>query len=199
MERRLRRAARQRHRRLDRLEDAIVWRAAVQADRLAWTDAGLEPPPDWEVARDRQALVVLGRPGAGKSSRLANPWARRTRSAVVDADDIKPLVGGHHEVSSRLARRVVNLKLETGDNLVLPKIGADPDSIVALARRLERAGYAVDLVLVEAPAAEARRRTYQRAGEEGRAVPPDQTPAFGAIVRRHRFRRTATVGQPGRE
>lgn len=166
-------------------------RALEIADELAWRDAGLEPPDGWAVRCDRRAAIVLGRSGAGKSTRVANPLGQRWGAAVVDPDS---LAGPGHEARSRLAKLVTRVKLVTGDNLVIPKIGDRPDSVVALARLLAGAGYRVELVALETPARVSRRRSYERSGETGRPVAPATEPRVDEIVARHPFDRVTRVG-----
>lgn len=151
-----------------------------QSRGLAWTDEGL-PVPAAPVKAERRATILLGPPGAGKST-IANPVARARSAMIVDADEAKKLIPEYdrgigaaavHEESSALADRVLARAVAGGDNLVLPKVGAHPASIDRLATLLTKSGYTIDLVLVDVPEPVAVQRMIRRFLATGRIIPPD--------------------------
>ena len=124
---------------------------------LAWIEDGL-PPPSKNVS-DRQAVILLGAPAAGKST-VAHPLARARSAAIIDADEAKKIIpeyqGGVganavHEESGTLGKDVLRLAIAAGDNILLPKVGAGAASIEKLIDDLAASGYRVEAVLVDAP------------------------------------------------
>lgn len=151
-----------------------------QARGLAWSDEGL-PVPAAPVKAERRATILLGPPAAGKST-IANPLARARSAMIVDADEAKKLIPEYdrgigaaavHEESSALADRVLAQAVQGGQNVVLPKVGANPASIERLATLLAQSGYRVDLVLVDVPEAVAAQRMIRRFMATGRIIPLD--------------------------
>ncbi len=151
-----------------------------QARGLAWSDEGL-PVPASPVKAERRATILLGPPAAGKST-IANPLARARSAMIVDADEAKRLIPEYdrgigaaavHEESSALADRVLAQAVQGGQNVVLPKVGANPASIERLATLLAQSGYRVDLVLVDVPEPVAAQRMIRRFLATGRIIPLD--------------------------
>ena len=151
-----------------------------QARALAWTDEGLSVPAS-PVKAERRATILLGPPAAGKST-IANPLARARNAMIVDADEAKKLIPEYdqgigaaavHEESSALADRVLAQAVQEGQNVVLPKVGANSASIDRLATLLTQSGYRVDLVLVDVPAPVAMQRMVRRFLATGRIIPLD--------------------------
>ena len=157
------------------------------ARNMAWKDDGLDLPQGQYINQNRRAAIVLGPPAAGKST-IANPIARKMNAAVIDSDEAKKLlpeyeggIGANavHEESSDLAERVLNLALEFGDNVVIPKVGGSPGSIEELIKKLKEKGYSVDLVDMSVTYNNARNRMYMRFVKEGRLINPDYVRQVG--------------------
>ena len=157
------------------------------ARNMAWKDEGLDLPQGQYINQDRRAAIVLGPPAAGKST-LANPIARKMNAAIIDSDEAKKMlpeyeggIGANavHEESSDLAERVLNLALEFGDNVVIPKVGGSPGSIERLITKLKEKGYSVDLVDMSVTYSNARSRMYMRFVKEGRLINPDYVRQVG--------------------
>lgn len=130
---------------------------------------------------ERKATNLLGPPAAGKST-IANPLARALSAMIVDADEAKKLIPEYdrgigaaavHEESSGLSDRVLAKAVSAGDNVVLPKVGANPASIDRLATLLTKSGYKVDLVLIDVPEPVAVQRMIRRFSATGRIIPLD--------------------------
>lgn len=159
-------------------EEAIDY-ISDEADHLAWTDDGFDPPQSPRA--DRQAVILIGAPAAGKSS-IANPLARHLGAAIVDGNEVKKIIpeyeGGIganavHEESSEIADHVLERASGKGTNLVLPKVGAQPGSIERLTGILKARGYRVTLALVDVSPDEAWRRMIGRFQATGRIIPPE--------------------------
>lgn len=91
--------------------------------------------------------------------RRHNPLAREYRAAIIDFDDAKTVIPEYqsgvgtaavHEESSHLAGGVLERAPKRGQNVGLPKVGADEKSISGYIRSLKALGYTVDLVHVGA-------------------------------------------------
>jgi predicted kinase len=166
--------------------DAIV--ALYKGARnLAWKDDGLDLPVGKYINQDKRAAIVLGPPAAGKST-LANPIARRMNAAIIDSDEAKKIlpeydggIGANavHEESSALAERVLNMALELGDNVVIPKVGGTVGSIEKLVNKLKEKGYSVDLVDMSVTYKNARNRMFLRFVKTGRLINPDYVRQVG--------------------
>ena len=157
------------------------------ARNMAWKDDGLDLPQGQYINQNRRAAIVLGPPAAGKST-LANPIARKMNAAIIDSDEAKKLlpeyeggIGANavHEESSDIAERVLNLALEFGDNVVIPKVGGSPGSIERLITKLKEKGYSVDLVDMSVTYSNARSRMFMRFVKTGRLINPDYVRQVG--------------------
>lgn len=145
---------------------------------LAWSEDGLPPGT---IRRDREAVIVVGAPGVGKSS-IANPLARSRDAAILDADEAKKLIPEYgrgeganavHVESGELAKQALRRLIREGDNLVLPKVGGNTASIDGLISSLKDAGYRVDVVEVVVPEAVAMDRMITRGDKTGRFIPAE--------------------------
>jgi predicted kinase len=130
------------------------------------------------VAKERKAIVLIGGPGAGKST-LGRKLAAKLHAAIVDPDDISPMLPGfedaptsvHNEAAILATEQSIRL-MTAGDNLVLPRSGMHPDGIRRWVARLRAQGYAVDLVHVDVDDDVAAWRQANRYLEDGRFVSP---------------------------
>lgn len=161
----------------------------IDGDSVKGTDAAVKRLIDkakgystsGPVAKGQHAVIIIGPPAAGKSN-IANPLAERYRAAIVDPDDAKTAIpefanglgaAAVHEESSLMAKEVFADLLKDGSNVVVPKVGADPDSIRRFAAALKAKGYTVDLAHVQAGTDNSQRRNIKRFLKSGRLVPPD--------------------------
>jgi hypothetical protein len=162
------------------LPEAIDW-LTEQAQRKA----GPEGP-----AQQRRAIVVMGYPGAGKST-FIDRFAERTRAAVPDADLAKTIVpeyaGGSgaqvvHAESTALREEVMTRLTANGDNFLLETIGQNPDALLETVEELKRIGYNVELAHVRVPPDEAVRRAWRRYLATGRVITPTAARAMHGKV-----------------
>jgi adenylylsulfate kinase-like enzyme len=162
-----------------------VWRAARDYDFRqfggglvhGWDNAvnGLEDVAAQEAGPDgplneRRAVIITGPPATGKST-ATKRIAPAYRAAVPDGDDAQMVMLEHnqgyptdtlHPESMALTNEVIRRFIDRGTNLVLPKVGSYAPQIAALKERLEKAGYTVDLVHVQASPEISERRNIQR-------------------------------------
>ena len=153
---------------------------------LGWVDNKL-PVPDAPNTFGKKAIIILGPPASGKSS-LANPIARRYGAAIIDNDEAKKIlpefnngVGSSavHEESSDLMEIVFAKALEDNINMVIPKIGHNPESIKRIISKLKNNGYEVNLVGMDVTFLNARNRMFMRFVKTGRYIPHQYIKSVG--------------------
>ena len=129
-----------------------------------------------EVARDRRVDVIFGLPASGKST-LANTLSRMFKSRFLDSDVAKELhkdyAGGAnsgplHNESRFIAAQAQAKMIANGDNVVLPLVGHNYDSVRRQLEDFKAAGYDVHFHRVEIPWSEAVARVMNRLAEDGR-------------------------------
>lgn len=145
--------------------------------------------PKGEVKREYKAVVAIGLPAAGKSSRIANPTSAELGAFIFDSDEIKQQIpefiesyGGAadsvHNESKAIQKSAFSQFLEggdrQGDNLVIPVIGDDADKLYKnYISKLEAAGYDVEIKYQDADPVESLNRSIARAIETGRIIPSE--------------------------
>ena len=148
------------------------------ARKLAWVDDKLTFPKN-ALKFDRVATIILGPPAAGKST-IANPVARSKGAAILDSDEAKKFIPGFnggiganavHVESGELADKQLARLLDTGINIVIPKVGDRPASIEKLTSQLTASGYSVELVNIRVSATNAASRSLGRFIKTGRFIP----------------------------
>ena len=150
------------------------------ARSLGWIDDKIELPAN-AIRKEKKAVIILGPPAAGKST-LANPIARKMGASIVDADEAKKLLpeyeGGLganaiHEESSLMSDILLKTLLEEGDNLVLPKVGGNAESIERAISMIKQKGYSVEVVDMAVSFDNAMQRMLQRFVSKGRLINPE--------------------------
>lgn len=135
------------------------------------------------VKYERTAFYVIGPPAAGKSG-IASKIADQCGCYILDSDYAKRKLPEYtnqigaaslvHEESNFLVfgeNGLMDLCLQCGANLVIPKIGHNIMAIVKFCSGLKRAGYKVFLVSVDLDRQEATKRAYKRFIKTKRYVP----------------------------
>lgn len=125
--------------------------------------------------------IVVGPPGAGKTSNIVEPLAEKRGATVIDGDEINPFIPGYENGLGQVAVggvsgeiRAMNLKraFDRKDNVVLPFLGQKlslMEQIIADARQAGYSKIAVHYVEV-APETSAKRvfnRSMQEPNEKG--------------------------------
>ncbi len=133
--------------------------------------------PGGHTARNRQAYIVMGYPGAGKSS-ITDPLRERDLAAHIVSDDVRPYIpeyldgannGGINEEAALISNDVARHFIARGSNLIVETLGTSK-GIAVRSAALRQAGYQITLVHVDAPKAVAMERAIKRYREDGRAV-----------------------------
>lgn len=140
--------------------------------------------------RNKKAYFVIGLPASGKSG-ICNIIADSTCSYIIDSDMVKRKLpeyytkkGGAtlvHTESDILTfeykdyngnmLNLFNYCVESGYNIVVPKIGHKIENIIDFSENLVVKGYKVYLILVDLNRTKATIRAYNRFKEEKRYVP----------------------------
>ena len=136
---------------------------------------------------DKQAILIIGPPGTGKST-FAEDIAERKGYAIVDADDAKKQmpefkngVGANatHPFSKLVATQIQQEFIEQGANIIIPKVAGKSSRITGKPKTtgiidtiidLQARGYKVDVVYPDANINQAIIRNVTRYGETGRFV-----------------------------
>lgn len=135
--------------------------------------------------------IVIGAPGSGKSSLIAEPLAKSNGSMIVDADLAKPKINGYadglgadavHQASSKVAAELLELGFQNGDNMVSLKLGRTEAGLIPLIERAKLAGYEVNLHCAELPLSESVLRVFRRAFPQDGTIGQWVNPTFAVDV-----------------
>ncbi|MBS1954874.1 MAG: zeta toxin family protein [Cyanobacteria bacterium SZAS-4] len=126
---------------------------------------------DGAAKKEKILHIVVGPPGAGKSSILVDPLSKKHGAFVVDSDHIKPLLDGYekglgtnavHADSAYIGNLVLDKAFANGDNIVYPQLGRTKANLEALIARAKEKGYKIGLHLADLPPDESARRVFNR-------------------------------------
>ena len=150
------------------------------ATRLGWADEGLEGAAKPVPKGQKPTAVLVTGPAASGKSAVANPIARQYNAAIVDPDEAKKMLPGFdggmganavHNQSKDMAKQLQDELMRDNYNLVIPTVGSSPEKVLAKADQLRAAGYDVQLLNMDVPAAEAGNRMLLRSAKTGRHIP----------------------------
>lgn len=139
-----------------------------------------------EVAQERKAFIIIGRPAGGKSSVYANPLSNQNKARIIDSDVVKPWLKGFdggdgagfvNEASAKVADHALWVAAEQGDNIVIPKIGGL--SVIETALMLKKMGYDISLYYNDVPSGISIIRSASRFAETGRYLSLDYLNGIG--------------------
>ena len=128
-----------------------------------------------KVDTGKKAFIVIGRPAGGKSSVYAEPLSAKHHARIIDSDTVKPWLDGFdngygagyvQKASSDVMEAALDIAIERGENVVIPKIGGG--SIVEMAENLRKKGYSVELYYNEVSEESSIMRATARFAETGR-------------------------------
>ncbi|TXH51590.1 MAG: hypothetical protein E6Q97_18110, partial [Desulfurellales bacterium] len=150
------------------------------------------------VKQGFHAVIVVGHPGAGKST-FINGLARANSAAVLDADIAKEFVPSYdegynsqsvHFESAALRAAAQADFLDAGVNVIIERVGDSEIAIRNLLEELKKTGYTASIVHVAVDGDEAARRMASRFLSGGRYVDPaifrvvmnKPAPAFARVI-----------------
>lgn len=149
---------------------------------------------DGPLRYEYQAVIVMGLPASGKSTRCADPISESLGAYNFDSDIIKEMLPefqeSHgaaaqsvHQESREILNQVVKRFIEgdrKGCNVVIQTIGNDLESMKSrYIEPFEKAGYNVKVVLVEAKVNESLSRAVMRGLKTGRIIPSSSIIGYG--------------------
>lgn len=134
--------------------------------------------------RGHRLDIVIGPPAAGKSSVFVDQLSVYHRARVFDSDAIKKRLPGFdngngasfvHEESSKLNKEILRRFLDrhTGENVVLPIVGASVSSVMKYVDLFRQEGYSIYLHNNFVPITHAFGRAWERTLSTGRLIPPE--------------------------
>jgi hypothetical protein len=124
------------------------------------------------VRYERQAVFVLGMPGAGKSSQIADVILPQLGGVLVDADEFKELIPEYkkdgamvsaiHEESSKMTKDYMKGIIDKGANAVFATVGSSPKSLIRKIQEFKNAGYNITVTYGNIPLEGAMKRNLRR-------------------------------------
>ena len=124
-----------------------------------------------KIKSEKVATIILGLPASGKST-IADPLKEKMGAIEIDADIFKDYIPEYkndpaavsqvHEESSSLTKRFQKMAMEQGYNMVIPKVGGNPQGMKKVIESLKSAGYTVNLTLAQLPLEKALQRDMGR-------------------------------------
>ena len=135
------------------------------------------------VENNSRLDIVIGLPGSGKSSSVTNLISEEFSSRVIDNDEIKKLIPQYndgwgtqvvHEESKLIADTLFRQSVFNHENIVLPKVGSDWESLLKdYIEPARQEGYTVNIHYVELDINKAVGRMLNRFITTGRFIPPE--------------------------
>lgn len=133
------------------------------------------------VKQEKRLDVVIGPPAAGKSSALVDPISQRYGSRVLDSDMVKELLpeyngglnsGYLHNESRHIWREMQAEAIAQDDNVVLPIVGHNLQSVLDAIQPYREAGYIINAHYLELDGKKAMGRALNRFLTDGRYIDP---------------------------
>ncbi|NLR81757.1 zeta toxin family protein [Chitinophaga eiseniae] len=142
------------------------------------------------IKNEKKAFILIGPPASGKST-IANNISEHHGAIILDSDYAKRklpefdydcgatlvqeesnrILFGFSDNNPQNIKSVYELALDNGYNLVIPKVGQDPGSIIKMADFLAKTGYEIHLTLISLRRRDATIRALRRFNNTKRYVP----------------------------
>lgn len=155
-------------------------------DKIELGNGGARPA---KLRQDKQAFFLSGLPASGKSS-VAAELAKQYGAMILDSDFAKRKLPEYSKypwgasiVHAESSMIIFGDEAKTGltslysravtdeNNIVIPKVGSEPDDIIPYCESLKNAGYTVHLILVYLPKEKSTARALSRFHKSKRYVP----------------------------
>ena len=124
-----------------------------------------------EVACEKKLTMVLGVPGAGKST-IAPIYSAKDHARLIDSNVVKTFIPEFvenpsnaslvHEESSNIAKSIYQRAILRGENIIYLKVGDEVDKIDALLKIAKEQDYEITLIYVETLCNLAQARVLRR-------------------------------------
>jgi adenylate kinase family enzyme len=145
---------------------------AREAEGKAWINKEIEKQSKRTIKKDKQAYIVVGLPGSGKST-TADPMLAQFGAYEIDSDifkDYTPEMQGEenraasvHDESGTLRDEFMKITAKEGANMVIPTVGHSVSSIKKRIDDLKKLGYKdFHLINAYAPLDKALERNVKR-------------------------------------
>lgn len=135
-----------------------------------------------EVRREKRLDIVIGLPGAGKSSAVAEPISELFESRIIDCDEAKKKLSGYdegrgtqavHLESQTISNKQLKAALKKGENITYPRVGASYDAMKTVIDDAKEASYKVYVHYNELDRNKALGRMLDRFLTTGRYLKPE--------------------------
>jgi predicted ABC-type ATPase len=132
--------------------------------------------------------IVLGPPGAGKSSVLVKRLQKDLKAIIIDSDMVKEKIpefadgigaNAVYEESKLISTDWLAKSVANEWNIIHPIVGASPKKVNDLVDEMLSLGYSINIRLVHIPSNVSLERVINRFGSEGRLVPPSYVMSIG--------------------
>lgn len=133
------------------------------------------------VNRGSRLDIIVGLPGSGKSSALADAISQKFNSIIIDSDEAKMMLpeynngwgaGVVHEESKRISHKRLYGAMHDGMNVVLPRVGGNAERLEETINYAKAKGYSVYMHYVELTREKALGRMLERFISTGRYLEP---------------------------
>ncbi|MDE7019519.1 MAG: zeta toxin family protein [Lachnospiraceae bacterium] len=133
------------------------------------------------INKNARLDIVIGLPGAGKSSALTDIISNEFHSQIIDNDEAKKLIPEYndgwgasvvHKEAQNISERQLQLSLLNRENIVLPKVGSNPEKLNKIILAAKKLNYEVNVHYVDLAREKALGRMLNRFVEEGRFLDP---------------------------
>lgn len=133
------------------------------------------------VNKSSRLDIIVGLPGSGKSSALADAISQEFNSIIIDNDEAKKMLPEYnngwgasvvHEESKRISYKQLYGAMYDGMNIVLPRVGGNEEKLEATINYAKSKGYSVYLHYVELTRDKALGRMLDRFISTGRYLEP---------------------------
>jgi hypothetical protein len=158
-------------------EDRVGLRKSI-ADDLYNKDIGIR-------VQGHEATIILGLPGAGKSTfseplRLAGTLEIDNDLAKEKLPEFSGGLGARavHEEAGAITDDVLARATANGDNIVWPRIDS-PEKVLQDTQKLVSQGYTVHVILIDVSHATSATSVIERYFATGRYIPPNVVAAYG--------------------
>lgn len=135
-----------------------------------------------EVIRESRLDIIVGLPGSGKSSALADVISQEFNSRIIDSDEAKKLLPEYnngwgasivHNESKLISDTQLKESMLKGENIVLPRVGGNYKVIDQIVSMAKQSGYSVYIHYVELSREKALGRMLDRFINTGRFMAPE--------------------------